>query len=255
MKKFFAVLVVIFVFCSAVTVWAEEGEKEKILTGKLGFSFYNKYVGTTDGQVYFNKPVIQGSLLVSHEPSGIYAEIWKSYSPKDGLNSDAGDEIDFSIGIERELAGLAIDAGYSYYNLYNLKHSSGDFHALYLNIDLPEIYKVTPYVNLEVDIPTDKKILEGGFLYKAGLKYALKVFDHPIDLNLSFSGHDGAFGTEPELVSSGNLKISSTFAVLGVDVTPEVNFQKRLGKKVEDGGLTQNIVWYGVIISYPFDIL
>jgi len=254
MKKFLAVLIAVFVFCSTA-VWAvEKGEKEKILTGELGFSFYNKYVGCTDGQVYFNKPVVQGSLLVSHEPTGIYAEIWSSYSPTGGWNSDFGDEIDFSVGIEREIIGLTIDAGYSYYNLHNLKHIAGDLHALHLNVDFPSTYYVTPYVGLEVDIPTNKEILEGGFLYKAGLKHTLKV-GHPVDIDLSVSGHDGAFGAEPELISSGNLKISSTFAVLGVDVTPEINLQKRIGKKVEDGGLTQNIVWYGITVSYPFDIL
>lgn len=255
MKKFFAVLVAvaIFVFCSTA-VWAEESEKEKILTGELGFSFYNKYVGATDGQVYFNKPAVQGSLLVSHKPSGIYAEIWSSYGPSSGWNSDFGDEIDFSVGIEREIASLTIDVGYSYYNLHNLKHTAGDLHALYINVDFPEIYKVTPYVNLEADIPTDKEVLEGGFLYKVGLKHILNL-GHPVDLNLSVSGHDGAFGAEPELISSGNLKISSTFEIWGAEVAPEINLQKRIGKKAEDGGLTQNVVWYGVSISYPFDIL
>lgn len=258
MKKFLAVMVaafIIFGVAAAAVQAAEEGEKEKVLTGELGFSFYNKYVGATDGQVYFNKPVIHGSLLVSHEPTGIYVELWSSYSPKGGFNSDEGDEVDpFRLGIEHEISGLTIDAGYSYYNLHNLKHTAGDLHALYINVDFPKIYKVTPYINLEADIPTDREILEGGFLYKAGLKYILNL-GHPIDLNLSVSGHDGAYGAEPELISSDNLKVSSTFAVLGVEVTPEINLQKRIGKKVEDGGLTQNIVWYGVSILYSFDIL
>lgn len=106
---------------------------------------------------------------------------------------------------------------------------------------------------MEKDIPVDKEILEGGLIYKAGIQYNI---DFPklttINLNTSLSGHDGAYGKRSEIVSSAKLAISSTFKLWEINITPEVNFQKRLGYKSRDGGMTEDKIWYGVNCSLPF---
>lgn len=255
MKKIFAILVVVAVLCGSVAIaLAEESEKEKILTGYFNTGIYNKYV--CSGALLFNHMVIQPALGIVYEPWAVYAEKWFSYSPKGGLNSDPGDESDGTVGWTPEYKGFKFDVGYSYFNLVSLKNTTGDLHDFYANLSAPAVYGVTPSVNLDFNVPQDKDILEGGVIWAFNLEVEPEIFGQKVNIIGTAVGHDGAYGAEPELVSSLNLRLATTIAILkNLELTPEVNFQKRIGKDINNGGLSKDLIWYGIKVNYPFDIL
>lgn len=248
MKKILlAVLVVATLFFSVNSNAAEELK----FSVALDAAYYSNYVGEISGNVSYDNPVFQQSVTFTHNSSGIYAQIWNSYSPKDGANSDFGDELDYIVGISKEIKGFTVDAGYAFYDLHKIGHIEGDLHAIYLNVDAPEIHSVIPYLQLEVDYPTDREILEGGVLYRAGLKHFVKIVEQAIDLDLSIAGNDGAYGYVPDLISSGKLKVSTTFNVWRLEVSPEVNFQKILGHTEDGGNIASSKTWWGITASLP----
>ena len=185
------------------------------------------------------------------EPLGLYVMGWLSCSIND-FNDNYGTEADYIIGIHRIFGKVGVDVSYAFYNMYDIDNTAGDLHALILHLDLPEVFFAKPYITLEEDFPVNREILEGGFMYRAGIKYNINLPKLPIDLDASFAGHDGACGKKPETISSVKLTVSSTLQLWKVDVTPMVNFQKRLGYKVRDGGMTEDRIWYGINFSIPF---
>jgi len=161
--------------------------------------------------------------------------------------------LEYAIGIEKEIGIIKLDAGYGY---SDLKNSRGDVHYFYLTIEIRELLdKLTPYLSLELDLPVKKEILEGGFMYRVGGKYPVKVSGQSIDIDLSLSGHDGIYGYRPETISSARLTLSTLFKLGHLELIPELNFQKRLGYSHENGGLTKDRIYGGLKMVIPFGIL
>jgi len=254
MKKFSVILVGVFMLLfSAAIAQAEEAR----LKANLNFGYFSRYIGGVNDKTLHDHSVFQQSIKLADTPTGLYFQIWSSYSPKGGINSDFGDEIDYIVGIYRNFydGKLGIDMGYAFYNLYDLKNTEGDLDIIYLKVDLPEVYQIKPYISIKENIPRDKDIREGGFMYSLGVKYS---FDLPaaltgqtVNMNLLAGGHDGALGKKPEMISFVRLVIATTFKIWKFDITPEVNFQKRLGHEKENGGMTEDKVWYGINFSVP----
>lgn len=257
MKKLMVVsFIAILTFVFAIQARAEEEgaeKKEAMLSGVIESSGYSAYVAGMGGAVLYDDPVVQASVTVSHNPSGLYVNIWGSHSPNG--HGDFGDEVDYAVGIERAIGSFNVDAGYSFYDMYKVGKVEGDLHALYLTLCLPEVYGITPFISLEGDLPTDREILEGGVLWQGGFRGSVPVVDQPIDWQIDLSGHDGTYGYRPEVVSVGSVGISTTFQVWKLDVTPDIRYQKRLGFSVEDGGMAEDKLYGGVSLSYSFDIL
>ena len=247
MRKFAVVIASLMLLLCVGLAGAEE--KESAFSGSVDVSWYSQYMDEVSGATNFNKQILQQSLTLSHR-TGPYLYLWNSYSPKGGPNSDFGDEVDVSLGIAKEIGKWKIDGGYSYVNLQNLRNTKGDLHAFYLYVDGPAIFGITPFVMTEWDIPFDKDVLEGGFLYRVGVKSSVSV----IDISLSVGGHDGAYGLRPEIASSGRATLSTTISVWKLAITPKVSYQRRFGYAPEDGGMIEkeNKVWGGVNLSYAF---
>ncbi len=250
-----AVLTILF----SMSVAGAENDDSK-LSADLNIGWFSKYVGGTTGGNFFDHSVLQQSLKVTAEKEStkLSLQIWNSYSPKGGTNSDFGDEFNYIARISKVFNDIEVDVGYAFYNCYDLSNTKGDLHALSIRFDLPKIHGIAPYALLEWDIPVDEEILDGGVVYKFGGMYDLvlpnSIGSQIININLALTGHDGAYGTSPELISCGKLSLSTTFHVWKVGITPEVNFQKRLGYKVRDGGMTSDEIWYGVNFDVPFNL-
>ena len=251
MKKIFSVMffaVLIIFYCVTISVASEEPQ----FSVNMGIAYYSRYVSEINGNVVYDSPVSQQSVTLTHNSSGIYAEVWNSYSPKDGANSDFGDELDYSIGISKEVKGFTVDAGYAFYDLYKIGHVEGDLHAIYLNVDALEIHSVVPYIQVEIDFPTDEDILEGGVMYRVGVRRSIEIAKQPVDFDLSVAGNNGAYGYKPDLLSTGKLGISTTFNIWKLEITPEVNLQKVIGHTEEDGGIAgDKVLWWGIKVSLP----
>ena len=219
------------------------------LRGTLDIGYYSQYISSMSGATAYDKSDFQESFTLSLEPVGLYFSAWDAYSPNGSFNGDFGDEIDYTLGIKRQLKGFTFNAGYAFYNMYNLKNVKGDLHGIFLNTQFPKVYGITPFLNLEKDIPDN--IGEGGFLYRAGLGYTINIAKQPLDMNFSLAGHDGAYGKKVEAISSTRFSLATDIKLWKFTITPAGNFQRRLGHSVQDGGMTENKIWYGVNVSLP----
>jgi len=81
------------------------------------------------------------------------------------------------------------------------------------------------------------------------------VSGQSIDIDLSLAGHDGIYGYRPEKISSARLTLSTLFKLGQVELTPEINFQKRLGYSYENGGLSKDRSYGGFKMVLPFNML
>lgn len=233
---------------------AEDSQTEKNfrLTSYLLMDAYSSYVDKVSGETIHDGPVIYPHLLIAAEPSGIYASLG-IYNNFKGFNKHSANSLEYAIGIEREIGIIKLDAGYGY---SDIKSSKGDVHYFYSTIEFREVlHKLTPYVTVELDLPVNKEILEGGFMYRVGGKYPVKISGQSINIDLSFAGHDGIYAYRPEKISSARLTLSTLFKLGHLELTPELNFQKRLGYSSEDGGIAKDRIYGGLKVVLPFGIL
>lgn len=257
MKKVAIMLAIAALVANVAWVQAETSKR---LSGNLRVGYYNRYITNIGGITAFDHPVFQKNLEVSDAKTGLYGVVWSSFSPKGGFNSDFGDEIDYIIGIRRDFFNgqFGVDFGYGYLNLFDLEKSHGDLHQLYLFLYPPPLEKFQPYLLLEKDFATDKNLTPGGFLYRAGIKYDLKIpaisflNADAINFNFGFGGHDNEISGRAELISYARLTAAMTFApVKWLNITPQIYFQKRLGYAKDNGGMAEDKVWYGISFSVP----
>lgn len=76
--------------------------------------------------VYSRGPVLQPNFGIDHEPSGCFVDIWANV----GLQESVGDEIDYSVGCEREVAGgVTLGAYVSYFDFVGADDSMFAFTA------------------------------------------------------------------------------------------------------------------------------
>jgi hypothetical protein len=190
--------------------------------------------------------------MIAAEPLGAYLIIG-TYNNFKRFNKHSANSLEYIVGIEREIGIIKLDAGYGY---SDIKNSSGDVHYFYSIIEFREVVdKLTPYLALELDLPVSKDVLEGGFMYRAGGKYPVKISGQPIDIDLSIAGHDGSYGYRPEKISAARLTLSILFKLGHLELTPEINFQKRLGYSSENGGIAKDRIYGGLNLVLLFGIL
>lgn len=260
MKKIvFVVLMTAYVALPAV---AAAAEKEKFsIGGNISTSVTGAYIDKLSGETLIDNAVTQLSIELSSS-SGIYLIAEQYYDSRDDGRSF---ETDFYLGIEKEIGRYLIESIDIGYYFSDMKDSGADFHGPYLLVDFQDVFGIIPYLEFEQDISTREEEIEGGFLYRAGLKRTIESvgnLNQPIDIDVSIGGHDGAYGYRPETVSSGRITISTTFVVWrGIEIIPEINYQRRLGHSgqvMEDGeevpgGIIRDKdkIWGGIKISFP----
>lgn len=246
MKRILIVAVIAVLLCAGLA------QAETKISGSLDIVYLSRYMSGNSGGMVYEDPVFQQSVTISVDPLGLYLMPWFSCSPNGNCNEDLGDEWDYILGIHRTYGGVDIDLSYAYYNLIKLGDSAGDLHAIVLRTDFPSVASVRPYLTIEGDIPRDKDMLEGGLTYRLGGVYSQEIGKQPISLNLSVSGHDGIYGTESAAIDSARISISTTVNVWKIGFSPEFNYQARLQKSVEDGGLSESKAWGGIRGKYSF---
>jgi hypothetical protein len=247
MKKVMILLVSAMVIFSVNFSLAEE---DPMFSFDASVSGYSQYVGGLSGMVFYDDSVIQPSLTLLHDPSGVYANLWGSYSPKDGFDSDYGDEVDYTLGVNRDISSVNLDVYYAYYNCYKLnKNSDGDVHAVGTILTFPEVWTLTPYLEAEYNWVVGASD-ENGVMYRLGGNFC------PIEnltLDISAGGHGEIYGARQEITSFVKYSIAYNLELAeGLVLTPEMNFQKRVGYSERNGGLTKDVVYGGATLSYSF---
>jgi hypothetical protein len=223
------------------------------LTGVLDLGYKSVYVSSPGGTLY-NDSVFQQDIILE-APLGLYGIFWSSYSPEKGINSDFGDEIDFILGIYQERFKLGFNFSYIYLNAWDINSTEVDFNLFVLNVDLPKLFWISPYINLEYDASFDEDILPGGFIYRVGCAYEdsllIQKFNLKYGFNFSMIGHDGVFGLDSQALSSARVKLNITYNLGNMEIIPEITYQKTF-KDVQDGGLSEDKLWWGINLAVPF---
>ncbi|MBI5632356.1 MAG: hypothetical protein HZA15_02615 [Nitrospirae bacterium] len=251
-KVFWLIVCLLAVCVGGVAAEDPQTDKKFGLTGYLTMDTHSSYIDKVSGETLHNGTVIYPHLVVVAEPLGAYLFIG-TYNNLKRFNKHSANSLEYAVGIEREIGMIKVDAGYGY---SDIKNSKGDVHYFYSTIEIRELIdKLTPYLSLEWDFPVKKEILEGGFMYRLGGKYPVKISDQVIDIDLSFAGHDGIYGYRPEKISSARLTLSSLFKLGHLELSPELNFQKRLGHSHENGGIAKDRIYGGLRLVLPLSIL
>ncbi|TAK96859.1 hypothetical protein EPO05_00725 [Patescibacteria group bacterium] len=243
MKKIIGMVAALaLVFGFAKPILAEE-EKEKGTEFSVEVAYFSQYIGPF-GATYYDKGVVQADLGFVH-PSGFHVDVWGSYSSDGGWNSDFGDELDLIVGVTKTLGPIEIDLGAAYYDLLKVgKLDSEDVYGATLKVSAPEtLLGLTPFVAVEVDFPYG----EGGVLYQAGIS---RSFLEHFEASLLANGHNGAFGIKSELVSSARASLSASFELVGIEIKPEVSYQRGFGG--DDGMAEESLFWWGVKVAKTF---
>lgn len=188
------------------------------------------------GEKTSSRITIQPMVTISYGETYLNVKLTTEDLDKRLTRNDAN-RVDISVGMEKEFAGITFDGGVTFSDTQN---SAGDFWCMYLTAEMEGV--ITPYIMLEVDIPTKSEVTEGGFLYRAGAKYTWQdvLFD------LSIAGHDGAYGYKPQVFSSTRLSISKEFTLWGQKVTPELNVQKTF----DNDGIAEDLMWVSVKFAF-----
>jgi hypothetical protein len=234
MKKIvLAIAMLVFMFCQ--TVFAEV----KIQTD---VSILSQYIGGVSGATVYRKPVIQENVAVTK--NDFFFNVWHS-SSFESYNQDFSTELDLTFAKLFRWGDWSGSLAYSFYDLYRVGEIKGDLHVICFALDFPKAFGFRPYVYSELDIPTDRDILPGGFLYRFGFTKQSEL----MNINFSLAGHSGAFGKAQEILSSARLILSKHFKVTKqFSVIPLLEFQKTF----HDDGITQDRIWGGIDFRYDF---
>lgn len=177
---------------------------EKTWTTTLSTDFVSQYVGFGNGAVFFDKPMFQTDLFVSHR-SGFHADVWWGT----GLNNDLtgsgfDDEIDYNLGFASAVpftnGKLLFDLGVGYWDLFDLITSTrNDLLHPYVELSYPIIVsgsvKLTPFAKFDgYNLPFETDF-EEGTITSAGCKYRIDLGGKFALTGLtSFGYDDGGFG-------------------------------------------------------------
>lgn len=249
MKKMaMVVLMVMATVFFSIPAMAQE-ESEQIFSFGLEAGAYTKYIDELSGYRTHNGSIAFILGIVSHS-SGFYAaaEGYKNFG------GDDYDEVNLYAARGWSAWGMEWDAGYAFYEKYEL-------HGFYASAQFTdwEFFGFIPFADVEVDIPNSSEV-EGGVLYRIGLITSVPLMEQEIDLKISIAGHDGAWGTRSELVSSAKITASTTIILVEevAEIIPEMNYQKSLGyapageDDEEAGGMTDDEFWAGVKVVFYF---
>lgn len=243
MKKVMVILVSMAILCGVTSV-VLAGEEEGAFSGTVELGASMKYVDKLSGTLIHDDPTAWLYAELDHE-SGFYVAV-EDYKK---LDKSDYDDPSLYIGFGKDLVIWNWDIGYAYYSEYQM-------HAVYANIDFPKpgSFNLTPFLNVEAEFSDNSEAGDGGVLYRFGVKTAIEIFEQSVFLEASIAGHDGAWDTRPELVSSASITASTYISLIEevVDLAPEMSYQKRIGHKPEDGGMTDDEFFAGAKLVFYF---
>lgn len=110
MKK--CIVLLILVILSSSNSFSQD------ITVKAKSMLRSKYIGP-DGIVFYDKPVSQSDVMISHK-SGFYANIWISSGLNTSWSTDWDDEADYTLGWNHNLGKFNLDASLSYFDNFKV---------------------------------------------------------------------------------------------------------------------------------------
>lgn len=237
-----SIAVTLFIFAAARL--DAEGKTNNWPNVTLSSLVANKYLQPGTGDVLHNRPVIQTDLLLSFK-NGLYLDLWNSRSLQGKWNDgNLGNEIDYGLGWDGVVKGLAAHIGFSYYDepkAFTL--GSGDifYTELRLGKELKWLSVTAGYQNYAT-MPDSG--FQGGHLISIGASRAQSLYGDKVVFNASFAGvyDTGTLGTLAGFMLRGNAgvnwNISKCFTFNVVSVNYYVPLTRRATDAMVMSGLT-----------------
>lgn len=247
MKRLFVVLAVVAMVFSVAVSSAEE--KKSVIGVDIETEFYSQYVNDLGGIRFIKDPTLKQSVIATHNSSGVYLMGSVLYDLKRKFNgSDDFGWGEYFVGKEGKIDNFHYDVYFAAYDTFQLgKVNSGDLYGAGFRLDY-EKNQLYPFVAAEY-IATKGDSGQNGALWRFGIKPEFKK----VGIELSLGGHDTIYGGRTAILSSGRVGFSYEIEVTkNIKVIPQVSFQKSFEHKVRDGGLTEDLIWGAVKITYKF---
>lgn len=152
-----------FLAASSVTATAEEEPPPPAWTATIETGYYDQYLSAYSGLIWFDGPVIQSSVTVTHR-SGLYANLWVSTGTDGKWSADWDDEIDWTLGWAGPIgfAGLEADISASYWDCFQLGSPMNDYWATTLKLSRPfegKSWSLTPSVVAQFAWATEDELV------------------------------------------------------------------------------------------------
>ena len=173
-----------------------------------------------------NRPAFQPAVTYSHGPSGVWVNVWTSFTTGSHENVDVPNEVDFTVGWDRFINDrFGITGGYTQYTFPDAA-AGLDFHSEEIFIGLLTANNpVNPYASLFIDFGA----LEGLY-FLAGVEFPvgrqLVVFPLMLDISMGFQSYDvirdDATGSQKSGVSDINIGLSTTMGNGNVSFSPAI---------------------------------
>ncbi len=247
---------------SVLPVAEKKGEEKKITEGEISMLVASQYIGSTTGGTFYDgwvaQPCFTGIVNPPKFPFSLYGSLWGSAAFNGGFTSNPGGENDYILGLinDRKFKNgrkLTNDLSYAYYNLQPLyRHGPGDISAVSLKTTYPKIWKLQPYSIVDYYFVRGDSS-QNGLAWRVGTAFSPLEFLKDLTFDVSVAGHTKLFGASSEGLSSGKLSLRYAIKLTDkLEISPEVNLQKRFGYNAssEGAGLTQDRFWVGINSTY-----
>lgn len=200
--KLSVLVMVLTIIFSTFTTKAVAGEKTWSVS--LSTDFVSQYIGFENGGVFYDKPMFQTDLSVSHK-SGFHADIWWGTGFNNNLiGSGFDDEVDYNIGFANTVpftnGKIQFDIGVGYWDLYNVFTSTRNdilhpFVEITYPLEISKGLKLVPFAKFQGYTLPFKTDFEEGTATSAGSKYRFDLSRRfAITGITSFGYDDGGFG-------------------------------------------------------------
>lgn len=208
---------------STVQIFAQAAIQSTNKPVELNFEFNSKwltkYVSPFDNLVH-NKPVVQSEVTawmkLGSAPGKFYADVWHSTSLNGAMNSDRGDELDYTIGWKGNLwKGISLNLWATYFDFVPIgtipenRDQVRFFAEFDRKFEVTQTQSLTPFVRFEVPWGIKDYKDSSGLRVYPGLKYVWEFFPGWSvcqKANLLFD--DGAVGLKPGIFGDYRVGLS-----------------------------------------------
>ncbi len=165
---------------------------------------YSKYLGVWSGQVYDDRPSLQGSMGASLA-NGIYLDVWFAKQVGPVQHGTPGNEMDLILGWAGDVLAMSIDTSLAYYELEpNFDGRKENAWAPAMKISKTcgdEALRLSPFVRLEVVIPDSGSSYGDGLFLTGGAEANLALLE-PLSLATAsyFTFDSGAYGCDQNVI-------------------------------------------------------
>ena len=168
----------------------------------------SKYIGPDDGLLFYGDPVVHSNVTLTHNPTGLFLDVWHSTGFNTNLSGDWDDEVDVTLGLNKTFGKASFTFALAYYDDFDLGHGPvNDVVKAGVRIAY-EPQKVTSWLTVTLFasytgffIPDSATTFDGGTVLALGVDTEVKLTERwSIASCSALAWDDGAFGVKPGLL-------------------------------------------------------